>query len=144
MSLVSRWLQGPTPPYNNPIPQPQFYHPFNFVITAIVLGQTTIVTMNINTNFKIGQLVRLIIPNYCGCTQLNEKTGIVISIPADNQVQITIDSSYNVDAFIVPAVTKTQAQINPVGDYNNGVTSRTPQHQKTFIPGSFINVSPRE
>lgn len=139
---VSPPLQlGPTPPWNNPIPQPQFYNPSQFFISGITLGWNTTVTTTKNMNYVIGQLIRLLIPNGFGCIQLNQQTGYVISIPASNQVVVTINSSQNVDQFI-SATLNTQPQIVAVGDINQGVTNTGRTNNQTYIHGSFINVSP--
>lgn len=136
------YFSGPTPPYNNPPIQPQFYEPSMFFIEDVTLGQTTIVTTTEDTNYVIGQLVRLLIPNAFGCTQLNESKGIVISLPAADQVEIAIDSSQNVDEF-TSSSSPTQPQILAIGDINTGIISSTGVNiPYTNIPGSFINVSP--
>ena len=73
---------------------------------------------------------------------MNEKTGVVISIPASNQVITNIDSAQNVDAFTASAST-TQPQIMAIGDVNTGViNSNGILSTGTFIPGSFQNISP--
>ena len=132
---------GPIPPYSNVPISPQYYNPSQFFISAGSLGVTTTVTTTVNLNYYIGQLVRLLIPQGFGCTQLNQQTGYVISIPNPNQVVISINSSQNVDPFIA-ASADTQAQIVAIGDISNGVVNTGPTNQITAIPGSFINVSP--
>lgn len=138
---MSSPISGPIPPYNNLPIEPQFYQPSRFVISAITLGATTLVTTTVNQNYVIGQEVRLIIPPSFGSVQLNGKTGIVISIPASNQVEININSSKNVDPFVSSNAT-TQAQILAIGDVNSGTTNLGRNNNTTFIPGSFINISP--
>lgn len=134
-------ISYPIPPYSNPPIEPQFYQPNVFVISAIALGQTTTVTTSVNNNYVIGQEVRLIIPPKCGTRQLNGQTGIVISLPASNQVEINI-YSVGYDAFQTVA-TGTQPQILAIGDINtgyiddNGLAPTDPS-----IPGAFINISP--
>jgi hypothetical protein len=134
-------ISGPIPPYSNPPIEPQFYNPSRFEIAAITLGQTTTVTATESMNYVIGQLVRLIIPYFNGCRQLNERQGYVISLPSATQVEILIDSSINVDPFVSTS-SGTQPQILPVGDVNTGIISTTGRNiPTTNIPGSFINVS---
>lgn len=134
-------ISGPVPLYQNFPIQAQFYAPSVFNISAITLGQFTIVTTSINHNYVIGQLVRLLIPNGYGSRALNEQTGYVVSIPAPNQVTLNL-SSYNVSAFI-NANLPTAAQIVAVGDVNMGYISKTGRIvASTNIPGSFINISP--
>ncbi len=132
---------GPIPPYSNPPIEPQFYQPSRFVISAIDLGLTTIVTTTENTNYVIGQEVRLIIPPTYGTRQLNGQTGFVISLPASNQVELNIDS-FGMDAFVMSSST-TKSQILAIGDINSGeVNSNGIINNITYISGSFINISP--
>lgn len=136
------FFSGPTPPYNNPPIQPQFFKPSMFFISDVDLGQTTIVTTTENNNYVIGQLIRLIIPKTFGCVQLNEISGYVLSIPAPDQLEIAIDSSRNVDPY-TSSSSDTQAQILAIGDINTGIISSTGRNIPiTNIPGSFINISP--
>ncbi len=136
------YFSGPTPPYNNPPIHPEYFEPRMFFISGVTLGKTTIVTTTDNTNYVIGQLVRLIIPKTFGCVQLNEVPGYVLSIPASNQVEIAIDSSRNVNQYIASSA-NTQAQILAIGDVNTGIISSTGRNiPTTNIPGSFINISP--
>lgn len=135
-------IVGPIAPENNPPINPQFFNPSRFVISNITLGTTTVVTTVLNTDYQIGQEARLIIPPSFGSIQLNEATGFVLSLPSSNQVELNINSSVNVDPFISSSAT-TKAQILPVGDVNSGqVNSSGITGNITFIPGSFINISP--
>lgn len=135
---------GPIAPENNPPINPQYYQPSVFAITAITLGTTTTIMTLVNHNYVIGQLIRLIIPPTYGSFQLNERQGYVIAIPAANQVVVNIDSSLNVNAFIEsPSYGPTLPQILAIGDINSGpINNSGPTKQSTFIPGSFINISP--
>lgn len=134
-------MPGPTPPYNNPPIEPENYQPSKFDISTISLGQTTTVTATEDMNYVIGQLVRLLIPSSFGCTQLNGQQGYVISIPASNQVVLSIDSSRNVDAFTSSSAA-TQPQILAIGDINTGVQNSSGRSSAgTYILGSFINIS---
>lgn len=132
---------GPIAPESNPPINPQFFIPSVFVISAISLGETTIVTATDDMNYVIGQIVRLIIPSFCGAQELNEKEGIVIAIPASDQVELNIFSEgftpFSAVAGNIPP------QIVPVGDINSGVVNAQGRtNNGTFIPGSFINISP--
>ena len=134
-------ISYPIPPYSNVPIEPQFYSPNIFFIAGISYGVTTIVTTTEDHNFSVGQLVRLIIPEANQAYQLNQQSGIVLEIPASDQVTMTINSiGYQ------PFVTTTdsnQPQILPLGDVNSGATnSNGPLLENTFIPGSFINISP--
>jgi hypothetical protein len=134
-------IVGPIPPYSNPPIEPQYFQPSNFFISAISLGIRTVVTTSVNHNYVIGQLVRLIIPPSYGARQLNEQLSYVVDIPALNQVALDVNS-FNDDAFINSGLA-TPAQINAVGDINNGIISATGRSVPTTnIPGAFINISP--
>ena len=136
------FFSGPTPPYNNPPIQPQFFQPSMFFISNVVLGRTTLVTTTQDNNYVLGQLVRLIIQKTFGCVQLNESSGYVLSIPQPDQVEVSIDSSRNVDPYIASSA-NTQSQILAIGDINTGIISSTGRNiPTTNIPGSFINISP--
>jgi hypothetical protein len=131
----------PISPYQNVPIEPQYYLPSQFFISAITLGTTTTVTTTVNHNYVIGQQCRLLIPNGFGSRQLNEKTGFVTSIPAANQVVLTLNSQ-GVDPFI-NATLNTKAQIVAMGDINTGAQNANgPLYMSTFIPGSFIDISP--
>lgn len=134
-------LSYPIPAYSNVPINTQFYKPNRFVISGITLGCITIITTSENMNYVVGQQIRLLIPSSFGSFQLNESQGYVISIVAANQVGVNIDSSKNVNAFILSTAT-TKAQIVAIGDVNTGqINSNGPKMQSTDIPGSFINIS---
>lgn len=138
-------LSYPIPAYQNVPPEPQFYQPNRFVIEDVSLGITTTVTTTEDHNYVIGQLCRLLIPSPFGCFQLNEVTGNVLSTPASDQVELSIDSSRNVDPYIASSDTfPSVAQIVAVGDYNYGQQNAQGRiNQLTYVPGSFINISPQ-
>lgn len=135
------WLPGPTPPFNNPPIEPQFYKPSQFFISSITLGLTTLVTTTANNNYVIGQQVRLLIPPTFGCRQLNEMTGLVIAIPNPNQVTLNIISTGG-DLFKTSTAT-TKPQIIAIGDVNSGQINANGVNSILNIPGSFINISPQ-
>jgi len=140
--MTNTVISYPIPAYSNPPIQPSFFSPKFFFINEIVLGITTVVTTSVEHDYVIGQSVRLIIPTKFGSRQLNEKEGMVISIPATNMVELNIDSSLNVDPFYLSA-TPTRAQILAIGDYNTGAINDSGRiNQGTYIPGSFRNISP--
>lgn len=132
---------GPIALYNNLPIEPQNYQPRMFFISAITLGQTTTVTTTEDHDYVVNQECRLIIPATNGCRQLNEKTGFVISIPAPDQVVLNINSSMNVDPFVT-SIAKTQPQILAIGDVNTGQINSGRTNNLTYVPGSFINISP--
>ena len=140
MTSVGTVLSPPIPAYQNLPIEAQFFQPSQFFISAITLGNTTIVTATANMNYVVGQLARLLIPAASGCRQLNNVTGYVLSLPAANQVELNINSTGG-DAFIT-STTPTQPQIIAVGDLNFGVLSSTGRNiPTTAVPGAFINIS---
>lgn len=138
-------LSPPIPIYQNLPIHAEFYQPTRFVIEDIILGVTTLVITVLDHDYVIGQNVRLIIPADFGCFQLNEVQGYVVSIPSRNQVEINIDSSRNVDPYIASSSTfPCVAQILAIGDLNNGQINTSGRISNiTYIPGSFINISPQ-
>ena len=134
-------ISYPIPAYSNLPIEAQYYNPSRFVISAITLGKTTLVTTTDDLNYVIGQVCRLIIPPSFGCRQLNGQQGYVLSIPASNQVELSIYSAGG-DVYKSSSAT-TVAQILAIGDINQGIISTTgAKNTSTNIPGSFINVSP--
>lgn len=133
-------ISFPRPPFSNPNIEPEDYDPSVFDISSITKGEVTLVQTSIDHNYVIGQIVRFIIPKNFGIRQLNGKAGIVIAIPADDQVEVEINS-LKFDDFV--SGTGTPAQIKAIGDVNSGIsTVSNAKDIQTFIPGSFINVSP--
>jgi hypothetical protein len=141
MSSTPPLLNGPIPPYSNTPIEPQNFEPSRFVISNISLGYTTLVTTAVNHNYVIGNLCRLIIPKGYGCTQLNEAQGYVSSVPNANQVVLQINSNGG-NGFVSANLTQ-QPQILAIGNINNGATNPNGRSSTlTYIPGSFINISP--
>lgn len=137
-------ISFPIPPYSNPPIEPQFYQPSRFVISNVTLGATTVVTTIVDMNYVIGNTVRLSIPPTFGCRQLNETQGYVLSLPASNQVELSINSSVGVDAYTTSSAT-TKPQILAIGDINSGqINSNGIVNSNTnvSVPGAFINISP--
>ena len=132
---------GPIALYNNLPIESQFYQPSRFVISAIALGTTTTITTSVDHNYVVGQEVRLLIPSSFGSYQLNERTGFILSIPFSTQFELDINTTVNVDAFILSSAT-TVAQCLALGDVNSGQTNTGRTGNQTYIPGSFINISP--
>ena len=141
--MSSSPFPGPIAPESNPPINPQYYQPSVFYISAITLGNTTTVTTSVNHNYVIGQLFRLLIPPTYGSVQLNQQQGYVIGIPAADQVVVNINST-KANAFVAsPTYGPTPPQIVAIGDQNSGQISSTGNVQiNTYIPGSFINISP--
>lgn len=134
-------ISGPVAPYNNVAVNPQYYAPRKFLILDITLGQTTTVTTTVDHDYTIGQLVRLIIPQFNGTFQLNGQTGLVIDIPDTDVVILNIDSSFY--SLFQVSTYPTQPQILAIGDVNSGnINANGNLDTSTDIPGSFINISP--
>jgi len=143
MTSVGTVISYPIPAYQNVPVQAGYYQPSQFVISAVQLGETTIVTTTADMNYVIGQEIRLLIPPSFGCIQLNGQTGFVLSIPDTDQVEISIDSSIGVDPYIASSSTVQSAQIVAIGDINSGYTSTTGTNiPLVTTPGAFINISP--
>lgn len=142
MTSIGSVISYPIPAYSNVPIEAQFYQPSRFVISNVTLGTTTVVTTSVNNNYVIGQEVRLLIPAAFGCFQLNGLSGYVLSLPAANQVEISINSTQNVNQYI--AATSTQSpQIIAIGDLNQGYLSTSGSTvTNPGIPGSFLNISP--
>lgn len=139
--MIGPVISYPIPAYANVPIQPQFYQPRFWFISTITRGFTTTVTTTADQDFVVGQLIRFIIPPSFGIRQLNEKQGYVISIPSTTQVVVDIDSS-SMDSFTSSSAT-TRPQILPIGDIANGqINSNGRRNTGTYIPGSFINISP--
>lgn len=143
MGYTPPLISGPIAPENNPPINPQYYQPRAFPISALTLGPSTLVTTSVNHNYVIGQLVRLLISQPFGSYQINEQQGYVISIPAADQVIVTINSTLANPFINNMSPNLTPAQIIPIGDVNTGVINATGRiNNGTSIPGSFINISP--
>lgn len=143
MTSIGTVISYPVPLYANVEIDSDFYKPSRFVISAISLGSTTTITTSTDHNYVIGQAVRLLIPAKFGSYQLNETQGNVLSIPSTTQVEVSIDSSRNVDAFISATATTSSPQIMAIGDMNSGQINSNALNTNLYIPGSFQNISPQ-
>lgn len=133
---------GPIAPENNPPITPQYYQPSVFEITAMTCGSLTTITTAVNHNYVIGQQVRVVIPQPNGPTQLNESQSFVVSIPAANQVVTTLNS-IGANTFVASSSSdQFVPQIMPIGDINSGQINTGRSGNPTYIPGSFIDISP--
>jgi hypothetical protein len=136
---------GPIASENNPPIHPEWYKPRVYDIAAIVNGTTTLVTTTVDHDYVIGQEVRFLISQLYGERQLNEKTALVTAIPAPNQIVVGIDSTL-FDLFVANLTSgTTQPQVAAIGDINTGqINDHGRCRQKTWIPGSFRDISPYE
>ena len=140
-------MPGPIPPYSNVPIHAEYYEPSRFLISNITLGLTTIVETTVANNYVVGQMVRLIIPDYYGTYQLNNSQSYVISQPSSTQLELDIDSRFfNIyipsPTLVLPNLSV--AQIMAIGDIISGATNASGRvNLATSIPGSFINISPQ-
>lgn len=120
------------------------YLPFTCDISAIALGQQTVITTTVNHSFVIGNQVAFQIPKEYGTRQLNAVDGYVLDT-TPTTVTLNIDSTH-FDAFIIPSVNPLivldPAQIIPIGDANTGYVLPGGQRPTLQIPGSFRNIYP--
>lgn len=139
-------MPGPIPPYSNVPIHAEYYLPSRFVISNVTLGLTTLVDTSVANNYVVGQLVRLIIPEYYGTYQLNNVQAYVISLPSTTQVELDVDSRFFNSYISSPTLVEPNlsvAQIMAIGDIISGTTNASGRtNLGTFIPGSFINISP--
>ncbi len=143
MASFGSVISFPTPAYSNVAIESDFYQPSRFVISNVTLGRTTVVTTSVDHNYVIGQEVRLIIPAAFGCFQLNGLSGYVLSLPGLTQVEVSINSLLDVNSYIA-ATSNQSPQIISIGDINSGpINSHGRVQNITYIPGSFINISPQ-
>ncbi len=134
---------GPIAPETNPPIHPEYYQPRLSFIAEIDLGETTTITTADDNDFVLGQQVRLIIPRQYGTFELNEQTGLIISILSSTEFVLNIYSvgynNFSIPSIIPPCV----AQAIPIGDVNSGISAQIgPITPVVTIPGAFINISP--
>lgn len=132
-------------PFNPSINLPinaDYYQPNVFVISNLSLGPQTVVTTSVDNNYVVGQLVRLLIPNAYGSSQISGQEGYVTSINSDDQFVVGINSTL-ANAFIPsPSYGPTPPQVVAIGDVNTGQINTGRSGNLTYVPGSFINISP--
>lgn len=102
-------------PYN------PYYYPRNRLITSITQATSAVVQMSVTHGFTPGQLVRILVPDAFGMSQINGQLGTVTAInTTTNTITINIDSSgYSAFAFPTSATALagvTFPQVVPVGE----------------------------
>lgn len=116
--------------------------PYAADITNITNTFPAIITAN--NSFKLGNVLQIY--DVSGMTQMNDKVGNIIS---SNSTTISI----NIDAtafstYLSGGISKlfnvpqNQAEILAIGDISSGQTNFGRTNNLTYIPGSFINISP--
>ena len=122
------------------------YLPFVCDIDSITQGFPALVTTSIDHGFVPGNRVQFSIPPQWGMRQLNGLKGLVLTVPADDQIEVDIDTT-SFDAFVTPSpppfVVIDPAQVAGVGDANYGNLSPggVPVLPMT-VPGAYINQPP--
>lgn len=116
-------------------------------ITATITGatQNSPCVITANNYFKTGQYIR--ITNVSGMTELNDNNYLILS---SNSTTITIqENSTSFSAYASGGIATllgyvtNEPEIISIGDINQGVTNTTGRIDTgTYIPGSFINISP--
>lgn len=72
------------------------FYPRRRYITAITKAAQAVVTMSVVHGYKVGQVVRLVVPAAFGMSQINGLTGTVLAVvntAADNTITLDIDST---------------------------------------------------
>ena len=134
-------IVGPVALYNNYPINADYYEPSRFEITDITRGRTTFITTSVEHNYTIGQQIRVLLPSEFGMYQINNQQGMVVDIPATDEVEVTINSSFY-DPYL-SATSTNVPQIIAIGDFNSGIIAPAGRvNPSTNIPGSFINISP--
>ena len=128
---------------------PDLYIPFGAVITAMTLGNPTVVTTTTSHYFQVGSQVRFQIPKIStgvspwGPTALDGVKGFVTAVTAQT-VTVNVNST-GFTAFAYPtnanAPGSTPAMLIPIGDQNFGIQTATPPPLPyvfgTSIAGAF-------
>lgn len=136
-------MVGPIAPERNPPINPQYYQPSRFEISNIVTGFQTTITTSEDHNYVLGQLIRVLIPRAYGSVEISGKQGYVTSIPAADEVVVSINSQVCSPFISSPTYGPNPPQIIAIGDANTGDANTTGRvNNTTWIPGSFINISP--
>lgn len=121
------------------------YTPFICDLSAVTQARYPTVTTTVDHSFVVGQVVQFFVPREWGMFQLNGLKGNVLSIPADDQIVVDIDTS-TFNAFVTPApptyVVISPAQVAGIGDNNFGTLSPGGSPViPSIVPGSFENIT---
>lgn len=106
-------------PFDGSIQEP-VYKPAVRTITAITKSPRALVTTSFDHGYISGTIVRIIVPNNFGMTQINNLSG-TIQVTSPTQFEIDIDTQL-FDDFVVPSYNPghngTSAQSVPIGEVN--------------------------
>ena len=142
--MTTGYFGPPTPDYNNPPINPQYFQPSRFVISGVLRGPTTTISTTVAHNYVIGQEVRFLIQPTFGMQQLNQQTSFVIAVPTPTTFTVNIDSRLYNPFIPSPSYGPTLPQVVAIGDENSGIISTTGRSvTSTTIPGAFENISPQ-
>ena len=78
------------------------YFPFVCDLESVTQEMDALITTTEDHGFVVGNEVQFQIPPQWGMRQLNGLKGLVLTIPADDQFTVDIDTS-TFDAFVVPS-----------------------------------------
>lgn len=98
------------------------FYPRRRFITKITQAAQAVVTMSVTHGYKVGQLVRMVVPAAFGMTQMNGLQATIVAIntttTSGNTITLNIDStSFNAFAFpATAAVPFTYAEVVPMGE----------------------------
>lgn len=104
------------------------FQPAMRLITAITQASPATITTSFDHDYEAGLIVRIFVPSLFGMRQLNQKTGTILSVPADDSFTIDIDTT-QYDAFSVPDPEPwylyEYAMVLPVGEINSSLDQAT-------------------
>ncbi len=98
------------------------FYPRRRFITKITQASLAVVTMSVTHGYKVGQLVRMVVPDAFGMTQMNGLQATVVAVntttTSGNTITLDIDSSaFSAFAFPVTAdVPFSYAEVVPMGE----------------------------
>jgi hypothetical protein len=98
------------------------FYPRRRFITKITQASLAVVTLSVTHGYKVGQLVRMVVPDAFGMTQMNGLQATIVAVntttTSGNTITLDIDSSsFSAFAFPVTAdVPFTYAEVVPMGE----------------------------
>lgn len=109
--------------YSNPSPM---FQPAMRIVSSITNANPASVTTTLDHNYLTGEIVRLIVPQGFGMTQINNLTG-TITVTGSTTFLIDIDTTF-FDVFSVPSplpMAYTCPQVIPVGEVSSILSGAT-------------------
>lgn len=103
------------------LPFDPIYYPRRRFVTKITKAAQAVVTMSVTHGYTVGQLVRMIVPDAFGMTQMNGILATVLAVDlVNNTITINVDSSgFSTFAFPTSAIAASGvsfAEVTPVGE----------------------------